>query len=66
VALSLLATVPLRTGFHPTAAATSLLVRLGGFQPTWTDATTVPIGVLVVATTGELLRRLGLAQPGQK
>jgi hypothetical protein len=42
---------------HPPAAATTLLVALGGFKPTWQDAATVMIGALIVAIVGEMLRR---------
>jgi hypothetical protein len=66
VAATLLAAAATRIGLHPPAAATTLLVTLGGFRPTWSDAATVAIGVLVVAAVGEVLRRLRLAQPGQK
>jgi hypothetical protein len=40
---------------HPPAAATTLLVALGGFKPTVHDALIVIIGVLIVATIGERL-----------
>ena len=46
--------------FHPPAAATTLLVSLGGFKPTWQDAVTIMIGVLIVAIVGEALRRIRL------
>ncbi|HEY9825385.1 MAG TPA: HPP family protein [Stenomitos sp.] len=42
---------------HPPAAATTLLVALGGFKPNWHDAITIMVGVLIVATVGEMLRR---------
>jgi len=45
---------------HPPAAATTLLVSLGGFKPTWQDALTIMIGVLIVAIAGEMLRRYRL------
>lgn len=45
---------------HPPAAATTLLVSLGGFKPTWQDVITIVLGVLIVAITGELLRRFRL------
>lgn len=45
---------------HPPAAATTLLVALGGFKPTWQDAATIMIGVLIVAIVGEALRRFRL------
>jgi CBS-domain-containing membrane protein len=65
IALTLLLQLLLRAN-HPPAAATTLLMTLGGFSPTWKDILTIIIGVAIVAFTGELLRRLRLAQPGQK
>lgn len=47
---------------HPPAAATTLLIALGGFKPTLQDALTIIIGVLIVAIAGEFLRRLRLGQ----
>ena len=41
---------------HPPAAATTLLVALGGFRATVHDASAVVVGILVVAAAGELLR----------
>ncbi|QDV34399.1 HPP family protein [Tautonia plasticadhaerens] len=43
---------------HPPAAATMLLVALGGFPPTWTTAGTVAAGVLILAVLGEGVRWL--------
>lgn len=43
---------------HPPAAATTLLVSLGGFKPTWHDVGTVVIGVLIVAIAGEAIRQI--------
>ncbi|MBL1178937.1 HPP family protein [Pantanalinema sp. GBBB05] len=57
VALNMLLGLILKAS-HPPAAATTLLVALGGFKPTWRDASTIMIGVLIVAIVGELLRRL--------
>jgi CBS-domain-containing membrane protein len=65
IALTLLLQLLLRAN-HPPAAATTLLITLGGFNPTWRDVLTIAAGVLIVASTGEILRRLRLAQPGQK
>ena len=45
---------------HPPAAATALLVALGGFKPTVRDTLTVIIGVLIVAKIGEVVRRVRL------
>lgn len=45
---------------HPPAAATMLLVALGGFPPTWKTASTVLAGVLVLAVLGEGVRYLRL------
>ena len=47
---------------HPPAAATALLVALGGFKPTVQDSLTVIIGVVIVAIAGELLRRFRLGE----
>ncbi|MFL5812401.1 MAG: HPP family protein [Bdellovibrionia bacterium] len=62
---TLLVQVPLRAA-HAPAAATALLVSLGLFQPTWSDARIILLGVLITALVGEPLRRIRLAQPGQK
>lgn len=51
---------------HPPAAATILLITLGGFKPTTHDMLALAIGVCIVAVSGELMRRARLAQPGQK
>lgn len=59
VALNMLSGFVLKAS-HPPAAATTLLVALGGFKPTWQDAVTVMIGVLIVAIVGEALRRFRL------
>jgi CBS-domain-containing membrane protein len=56
VALNMLLGFVLKAS-HPPAAATTLLVALGGFKPTWQDAATIMIGVLIVAIVGEMLRR---------
>jgi CBS-domain-containing membrane protein len=47
---------------HPPAAATTLLVSLGGFKPILHDAVTIMIGVIIVATIGEGFRRWRLQQ----
>jgi CBS-domain-containing membrane protein len=51
---------------HPPAAATTLLITLGGFKPTLHDMASLATGVLIIAILGELMRRARLAQPGQK
>lgn len=43
---------------HPPAAATTLLVSLGGFKPTVSDVTHVVVGVLIVAIAGEIFRQV--------
>jgi CBS-domain-containing membrane protein len=43
---------------HPPAAATTLLVSLGGFKPTVVDATQVVVGVFIVAIAGEIFRQI--------
>lgn len=45
---------------HPPAAATMLLVALGGFPPSWTSAGTIIAGVLILALLGEGVRYLRL------
>lgn len=45
---------------HPPAAATTLLVALGGFEMNVHGALTVVAGVIIVATAGEALRRIRL------
>jgi CBS-domain-containing membrane protein len=65
VALTLLLHVLLRAE-HPPAAATTLLITLGGFKTTPKDLMTIAVGVLLIAVFGELMRRVRLAQPGQK
>jgi CBS-domain-containing membrane protein len=65
VALTQLGQLPLKA-LHPPAAATVLLITLGGFRPTFHDATVLLVGVLIVAAAGEVVRQLRLIQPGQK
>lgn len=55
VALTLAAQIATRSS-HPPAAATTLLVALGGFRPILHDAGAVVAGVLIVAAGGALLR----------
>lgn len=45
-------------GTHPPAAATTLLMALGIFRPTFRDAFAVIVGVLIVAVIGEFFRRI--------
>ena len=59
--VTLLLAILLRAS-HPPAAATALLVALGGFNPTLGDAATFAAGVLLTALVGEGLRRVRLAQ----
>lgn len=59
VALNMLLGFVLKAS-HPPAAATTLLIALGGFKPTWQDVATIMIGVLIVAIVGEILRRIRL------
>jgi hypothetical protein len=63
IVLTLLVGYLLRAS-HPPAAATTLLVALGGFSPTITTIRTVVIGVLIIAIAGEALRRLRLGRTG--
>lgn len=59
--LTLLLQVPLKAS-HPPAAATAMLIALGGFSLTWRDMGVLAAGILLVALLGEGLRRL--RQPG--
>ena len=45
---------------HPPAAATMLIVALGGFKPTWQAAGIVAAGVLILAVLDEGVRHLRL------
>jgi len=51
---------------HPPAAATTLLITLGGFKPNLHDALALGSGIALVASVGEVLRRVRLSQPGQE
>ena len=51
---------------HPPAAATTLLITLGGFKPNLHDALALGSGIALVAFAGEVLRRVRLSQSGQK
>lgn len=53
--LTMVGLIALRAS-HPPAAATTLLVALGGFKPTWADAARVAAGALILATLGEGVR----------
>lgn len=61
VVLNMLGVILARAS-HPPSAATTLLVALGGFKPTWQNALTVIIGVSIVAVLGEGLRFLRLGK----
>lgn len=43
---------------HAPAAATTLLITMGGFQRKWSDVADLAVGILIVAFMGECLRRL--------
>lgn len=60
VALTMLGQIALRA-YHPPAAATTLIISLGVIHMTWRDASGLVAGILVVAVTGEFLRRLRVA-----
>ncbi len=51
---------------HPPAAATVLLITLGGFGWSWHALVSLVAGVGVVASAGSLVRTLRLMQPGQR
>jgi hypothetical protein len=57
VLIALPAEVLLRAS-HPPAAATILLITLGGFNPSLRDATIITVGVLLTATIGVAIRRV--------
>lgn len=61
VALNMLVGILLHAS-HPPAAATTLLVSLGGFKPTIHDILTIVIGVIIIAIVGEGFRRWRLQQ----
>ena len=50
---------------HPPAAATTLLAALGSFKPSARDTISVLLGVIIVATAGEVVRRARLATSAQ-
>ncbi|MBA2555762.1 MAG: HPP family protein [Chloroflexi bacterium] len=56
ITLTYLGTTVLRAQ-HPPAAATTLLIALGGFRPDLSHAATIMTGVVVVTVVGEGLRR---------
>jgi hypothetical protein len=41
---------------HPPAAATTMLITLGGLRPTWATVSAVCIGVIIVSTIGLIYR----------
>jgi CBS-domain-containing membrane protein len=41
---------------HPPAAATTMLVTLGGLKPNWSTVSIVTIGVLLAAAFGVIVR----------
>lgn len=67
-ALAVALTLALQIGLgaaHAPAAATTLLVTLGGFRPTLRDATAVVAGVLLVAAAGRFIAPLHNAAGGE-
>ncbi len=61
IALTILFGLLLRAS-HPPGVATAMLITLGTFRPNLYDAPTILTGVVIVATLGELLRRVRLGQ----
>jgi len=59
-ALLTMAGLSLLDASHPPAAATMLLVALGGFAPTWQSVGTIAAGVLILAVLGEASKFLRL------
>jgi CBS-domain-containing membrane protein len=51
---------------HPPAAATALLITLGGLGTTPKDLLAIAAGVVIVAGLGEILRRLRAATPDER
>lgn len=49
--------------FHPPAAATTLLIALGGFEISVVDAVIIVVGVLITAGVAEVVNRLRIG-PG--
>jgi CBS-domain-containing membrane protein len=56
MALTIAIQVPLKAA-HPPAAATALLIALGGFRLAPRDMTILLLGVLLTAALGEAARR---------
>jgi hypothetical protein len=59
-ALAVASTIALQTLFcapHPPAAATTLLITLGGLPPNWRTVATVSLGVTLVALAGAAVRK---------
>lgn len=46
---------------HAPAAATTLLITMGGFQRKWVDVADLAVGILIVALLGEALRRIRIS-----
>jgi hypothetical protein len=65
VALMVLLQVPL-TALHPPAAATLLLITLGGFPLEWPAMRALFVGLAITGVAGELVRRLRLMQLRQE
>ncbi len=41
---------------HPPAAATTMLITLGGLQPTWRTVASISAGVLLISVIGAIIR----------
>lgn len=61
VTLTLAGQIPVRAT-HAPAAATTLLISLGGFTKKWTDIVDLVVGIIIVAVIGELFRWLRTAR----
>ena len=48
---------------QPPAASNTLVIALGALRPTLHDIVAMIVGVLILATCGEFLRRLRLSTP---
>jgi CBS-domain-containing membrane protein len=51
---------PSLRAYHPPSAATTLLITLGAYQPTWKSSASMMGGVVIVALMGEWFQRIRL------
>ncbi len=60
IALVILIHISLKAS-HPPAVATTFLITLGSFKATWHDLSAILIGILIIATAGEIARQMILS-----